>query len=89
MDMQIARSDAELWYEFDWAFLPSGVYLQSVVHTVPSPLQKLDEGSVPETARSSVKVTGGVHGGLYPIKAVATLSNGESLPWTFDLRIFN
>jgi hypothetical protein len=87
--LQTKRVAASLWFEFDWsAVLPSGVTLESVVHSVPSGLTLVDESYDTEESTSVVKVSGGSHGGLYPIRGIATLSNGDQVPEDITLRVF-
>jgi hypothetical protein len=57
--------------------LPPGVTVSSVVHSVPAGLTMGSEAN--DTTTSTVFVSGFAHAGLYQIKALATLSNGETL----------
>lgn len=78
------------WLTFDWSeFLPSGVTLGDVTHTVPSPLQKVDEATDSVAKTSRVRVSGFVHGGLYVIEARSTLSNGETFERSMTVQAFN
>jgi hypothetical protein len=74
----------------DWsAELGTGVTLSSVTHTVPSPLSKNAESTDVANNRSSVKLSGVVHGGLYAMEGQATLSNGETVNRQVMLRGWN
>lgn len=86
----IGRGDTTA-VQFDWDdALPEGVTLQgNVVHTLPTPLVKVDESSDPVRATSTVMMSGAEHGGLYMIAGTATLSNGETLNRSFPVRCFN
>lgn len=66
--------------QIDWQdVLPAGITLVSVVHGVPVPLTKVSESTDVGNARSTVRVSGGTHGGCYSVIGRATLSNGEVL----------
>lgn len=89
MDLQVKTAAAALWYELDWSqVLPTGIALVSATHQVSDGLTLQDEGCTPESAKSSVKISGGTHGGLYVVRGIGLLSNGDMLPWDFPLRIF-
>lgn len=76
---------------FEWAGLPDGVTLSSVVHTVPSPLVKGTESTNAGAGTSTVKVGAGTaaHGQRYMVEAQATLSNGETLNRQVPLLVWN
>jgi hypothetical protein len=76
-------------FTFDWTdAVPAGVSISSVSHIVPTPCVLVDQQFAVGGDVSTVKVSGGLHGGLYVIQATATLSNGEVVPDSFTLRVF-
>lgn len=78
------------WLTFDWsAFLPSGVTLGEVEHTVPAPLSREGQATDAGAKTSRVKVSGFVHGGQYTIEARSTLSSGETFERSLTVRVFN
>jgi len=86
----LQRDDASLRYTFDWsADVPAGVTLSSAVHTVPSDLTLVTEDTDTLAQTSTIQMTGAHHGGIYLIKALALLSNGEQVPGEAILRVFN
>lgn len=88
--IQLKTPDADLVYTFDWSDdIPDGVQLDSVVHLVPAPLEIELEQTDPATNRSTVQISGGVHGKTYLVKALATLTEGEDIPGMFTLRVSN
>lgn len=87
-DIQLKRPDADLDYTFDWSDdIPDGVVLQSVDHTAPAPLAVELQQTDPDSKQSTVRISGGVHGGLYLVTALATLDDGEEVPGSFTLRV--
>ncbi len=60
--------------------------ISSVTHTVPTGLTKVGESNT--TTTSTVRVSGGTHGGTYTIIGTATLSTGRTLERSFPLRLF-
>ena len=76
---------------FEWADLPDGVTLSTVLHSVPSPLVKGTESTNAGAGTSTVKVGAGtaVHGQRYMVEAQATLSNGETLNRQVPVLVWN
>jgi len=88
MTVYLQRTEGSLRYTFDWEDdVPSGVTLESVEHTVPSPLTRVDQTTDSVAKTSSVQIAGGAHGGVYLIRALATLSNGERVDGETALRV--
>jgi hypothetical protein len=78
------------FFKLDWSdCLIEGATLVAVVHTVPSPLTKVQEATNGAEGSSTVRVTGAAHGVTYLVEAAATLSTGETLNRQFPLRCFN
>jgi len=76
--------------DIDWAdVLLGATTLSSVLHTVPSPLTKLNEATNAGTGHSQVKVSGALHGAIYMIEAAATLANGETINRQIPARGWN
>jgi hypothetical protein len=88
MSLLSKSPSGDLNYRFDWTDqLPDGVTLVDVTHTVPLPLVLEAESTNSAGAYSTVRVSGGVHGQLFQVNAVAELSNSEEIPGSFTLRI--
>lgn len=86
--IELKTPDADLIYEFDWTEqLASGVTVVSVAHSVPDPLILIKELTDTEAGQSLVEIAGGLHGGIYVITALATLSTQEKVPAQFTLRV--
>lgn len=89
-DPELKTPNASLIYTFDWSLnIPEGETLVEVTHTLPAPLSKDLEQTDTEGLRSTVQISGGVHGGRYWIEAEATLSDGETVPGGFLLRVMD
>ncbi len=74
----------------DWSdVLATGVTLDTVVHTVPSPLVRVSQSTDTGTGQSQVRISGALHGAIYMIEAEATLSNTEVVNRQFPVRGWN
>ena len=76
-------------FTIDWSDVVGGASMGAVLHTVPPPLTKISESSDTPNKLSTVKVSGAIHGGMYLIDGLTTLSNGETINRQFPLRCFN
>lgn len=76
-------------FTLDWTDVIGELTLGTVTHNVPAPLTKSSESTDAANKRSSVKVSGAIHGALYMIEGQATLSNGDVVNQQFPLRCFN
>jgi hypothetical protein len=82
--------DSESYCEVDWSgLLPSGVQLESVAYTLPSPLTNEGEAITTLAGKSAILIDGATHGSMHQIAIVATLSNAMTIPFTAPLRCFN
>jgi len=89
MPVQLSSPQGVVRFQFDWSpELPEGVTLQRVDHTVPSPLTLVDQDTDSAGELSTVGVTGGYHGFLGNVTALATLSDGQIIPGSFPIRMF-
>lgn len=80
-DLQLLPVEGELAYTFDFsAEVVAPVTLASVVITVQSPLTKGTQQDDLGNAKSIIIIKGAVHGQVYNVQAVGTLSNGEKIP---------
>jgi hypothetical protein len=73
----------------DWSDAIDTVALGTVMHSVPSPLVKISESTDVSGKTSQVKVSGGLHAGMYMIEGQTTLGNGEVLNRQYPVRWFN
>jgi hypothetical protein len=72
----------------DWnADLPDGEKLVSVIHTVPAQFEKVSEQVDADNGLSTVRVSGGQHGDVEEVTALATITTGERIPGAFTLRV--
>lgn len=62
------------------AAIEPGATPDTVVWTVPAPLTSVAAVPPVDGLTIRTRLSGGVVGGVYPIKAVVTLTNGEILP---------
>jgi hypothetical protein len=68
------------WITFHWdEWIPSGVSLVSVTHSVPLPMTITAETTDVLSQQSAVRISGAQHGGRYMVTAQAVMSNGETL----------
>lgn len=82
--------DVTDWCEVIWAdVLPAGVTVASVAYALPNALTLVDEIVEQSTGKSAIKISGATHASMNQIAAVATLSNGATIPFTAPLRCFN
>lgn len=72
-------------FQMTWDSLGDAT-ITGVLHSVPTGLTVVGESSTDST--TIVRVSGAVHGALYQIKAVATLSTGRTLARTLTMRAF-
>ena len=87
-EIQLKTPDADLVYTFDWSDdVPDGAQIQNVEHTVPDPLVRVLQQTDSTNKLSTVQISGGVHGKIYLVKALATLDEGEGIPGSFTLRV--
>ena len=87
-DVQLKTPGGSLTYEFEWQDqVPNGVTLLNVVHSAPPPLQIQQSEYDSVALISKVRISGGVHGALYVVTAIANLSTGEGVPGQFTLRV--
>lgn len=75
--------------DWDDVLINGVMFSGDVVHTLPSPLIKVAEGTDGGIKQSHVICRGGIHGALYSLTCTAALSNGETLVRQFPLRIWN
>jgi hypothetical protein len=88
MSIELKTPAASLIYTFEWQdAIPEGVDLVSVEHTVPEGLTLVAQQTDQLAQLSTVEVGGGVHGGIYLVKALALLSSSEEVPADFTLRV--
>jgi hypothetical protein len=86
----VQRTDGKLDYTFDWSDdIEAPITLVTVSHVVPEDLSIDSELVDEDAATSTVILTGGVHGGTYLVKALATLSNGILVPGEVTIRILD
>lgn len=91
----IKDPDDELLLTFDWSdVLDDGVTLSSVTHAVVAhtstpPLVASDEETDQAEGTSDVDLSGGVHGALYTLTLVATLSDASTVTRRWPVRGFN
>jgi len=89
MPIQVGDPAAIADFQFLWSDeIPSGVTLQSVEHTAPDGTTLMGESTDANAGTSIARISGGTHGGIYTVKALATLSNGEKIPGSFTRRVF-
>lgn len=82
--------DEDLLLTFDWSdVLSDGVTLALAAHTVPLPLTGANDATSAVNGTSSVDISGGVHGGLYVLTIVATLSDASTVTRSWPIRVFN
>lgn len=90
MTLPVLNPEDSANFQLDWSdVLPDGVTLGTVTHSVPAPLTKVSESTDVGGARSTVRVSGGVHGRHYMVSGQTTLSNGEVLNRPFTVPCFN
>lgn len=81
--------EAEYNWEFNFsAELPTGATVTGIAATVPAGLTLEQQTLDLPNARSVVRISGGVHGQIYEVRAIAVLSNLEEIPGTLTLRVF-
>ena len=90
MTVFVQRTDGKLDYTFDWSDdVEDPITLESVTHTVPDGLTLASETTNTSALTSTVFLTGGRHGGVYLVKALALLSNGVQVPGEATIRVFD
>jgi tetrahydromethanopterin S-methyltransferase subunit D len=73
-------------FTMQWINL-AGATVTAVTHSVPVGSGLSIVGQSNTTGTSTVQLSGGTHGRVYPITGTATLSNGRTLVRTFALRL--
>ena len=83
-DLQLLPVNGQLAYTLDFSEeVPDTSPLttvQSIAFTADSPLTVGSQTDDLANARTTVIVAGAVHGAVYVVQALATLSNGEVIP---------
>lgn len=88
-DFAAKDPSAELNWEFNFtAELPAATSVNSITATVPAGLTLEQQTPDLPNARSIVRLSGGTHGQLYDVRAIAVLSNLEEVVGTLTLRVF-
>ena len=92
MSVQLKTPGANLIYTFDWnndlSNDPAGVVTLSgdVVHNVPAPYVLESQVTDLQNGLSTIQISGGVHGDIETITALAPLSTGEKIPGQVTIR---
>lgn len=86
MGVMLKNPSDSIDYTMEWNNL-DGATLSSVTHTVESSSGLTVVGQSNTTSTSTVRLSGGSHGGTYNIKGTATLNNGRTLVRNFTLRV--
>jgi hypothetical protein len=88
-DFATKDPSAELNWEFNFAAeLPSATNVESITATAPAGLTIEQQTPDLANARSIVRISGGAHGQIYEVRAIAVLTNQEEIPGTLTLRVF-
>jgi hypothetical protein len=88
--VQLKSSDSDLIFTYDWSNdIPDGVSLVSVVNSLPDGLAITTEQTDSTGKQSTVQINGGAHGQRYLVRALATLSEGEDVPASFIIRVWD
>jgi hypothetical protein len=88
-DFAAKDPSAELNWEFNFAAeLPSATNVVSITATAPPGLTIEQQTPDLPNARSIVRISGGAHGQIYEVRAIAVLTNQEEIPGTLTLRVF-
>lgn len=89
-DYQVIPVEAGLLYTADFTdSLPATVTVVTCVWSISPSIALTSQADDFGNARSSIKVSGAVHGVVYNLQAKATLSNGEIVPKDVALLGFN
>lgn len=92
MSVQLKTPGANLIYTFDWnddlSNDPTGIVTLAgdVVHNVPTPFVLESEVTDLTAGLSTIQISGGSHGDIETISALAPLSTGEKIPGQVTIR---
>lgn len=86
----VVDPDVSVFCEVDWSgVMDDGETLSSVSYTLPASLTQISARIDAGSGRSAILVSGLRHAQTYQIDAVATMSSGQTIPFTAPLRCFN
>lgn len=84
------RTTASFAYTFDWSDqMPADTTILSVSMTVPTKITLADESADLAGFQYTAWLSGGTHGHAYEVIGTAALSNGESVPLSMTLAVFD
>ncbi len=87
MSLSVMAVSSEFKYTFDWTEEATGLLtLTGVTYTVPAELEKFADSPNLAGKTSLIGLRGVVHGALYHVVALGTLSNGEKVPKSLTIR---